>query len=185
MTPDTTANGLRAAARALEQVVRPALDAGNPLAVEQLQMVMRFLGLAAERLPWRHARLRRQVRQLADAAQALRAAAQACGDEVQAALAAAADAADAALAHPETPEAPLEQAGAALAAALSALVRESAVRDEATRRAVERTVLQAAGPWAELQRAWFAPLGLDAEAEGLAPPAQQLHPTPDRDDPDR
>ena len=182
MTPDTTANGLRAAARALEQVVRPALDATNPLAVEQLQMVTRFLGLAAERLPWRHARLRLQVQQIHDTARALHAAARACGGEVEAALGSASADAAAALADAGTPEARLEQAGAALAAALSALVRESAVRDETTRRSVERTVLQAAGPWTELQRAWFAPLGLDTEAQTLPPPAQQLHPYPARDE---
>lgn len=180
--PDTTANGLHAAARALEQVVRPALDASNPLAVEQLQMVTRYLALAAERLPWRHARLRRQVQQLHAAAQALRPAAQACGGEIEAALGSAAADAAAALAGAETPEALLQRSGAALAAALSALVRESAVRDEATRRAVERTVLQFARPWAELQRAWFAPLGLDTEAQTLPPPAQQLHPYPARDE---
>jgi hypothetical protein len=182
MTPDTTAEGLRAAARALQQVVAPALDAGNPLAVEQLQMVTRYLGLAAERLPWRHARQRRQVQQLHDAAQALHPAARACGGELEAALASAAANAAAALAGAETTEATLQQAGAALAAALSALVRESAVRDEATRRAVERSVLQAARPWAELQRAWFAPLGLDAEAEALPPPARQLQPFPSRNE---
>lgn len=172
MIRDTTPEGLRAAVRALEGVVRPAVDSANPLAVEQLQMVSRYIALVADRLAWRHARLRLQLRHLSNSAHALAECTPALPAPVATALASALAAADAVRAEPDTPEPELERAGNALSTALSAVVRASAVLDTATRTQIERSVLRAGDEWIDPQRAWFAPLGLDPGAEALPPPSE-------------
>lgn len=173
---DTTLNGLKASIRALEDVIAPAIDATNPLAVEQLRMVRGYLTLVADRLPLRHDRLRHQAAGLLALGRGLLAHAAACGEELERAFQGAMDRVAAATAAIDTPEDGLMQSGAALAAAVSALVRGCAVQDPKTRDAVERAVLQASGAWIDVERAWFAPLGFDPEAKSLPPLGRLLQP---------
>ena len=173
---DTTLNGLRASIRALEDVIEPALDASNPLAVEQSRMVRGYLALLADRLPFRHDRLRHQARGLSKLGTRLLPHATACGDEVEQALRTALGRTASATAGDAACERELMQSGSALAAAVCALVRECAVRDPMTRSAVERTVLEASGEWMDVERVWFAPLGFDHEAASLPPLGELLRP---------
>lgn len=173
---DTTVNGLRASIRALEDVITPAIDASNPLAVEQLRMVRGYLALVADRLSLRHDRLRHQATGLLALGRRLLPHAAACGEELEHAFQGAIDRVAAATAATDAPEDELMRSGTALAAAVSALVRECAVQDPKTRDAVERAVLQASGEWIDVERAWFAPLGFDHEAMSLPPLYQLLQP---------
>jgi hypothetical protein len=173
---DTTVNGLRASIRALEDVIEPALDASNPLAVEQSRMLRGYLALIAERLPLRHERLRHQARGLLELGSRLLRHAAACGDEVDRALRSGLGRTTAATAGADTPERELVQSGTALAAAVCALVRECAVLDPKTRDAVERAVVEASGEWMDVERVWFAPLGFDHAATLLPPLGDLLRP---------
>lgn len=173
---DTTVNGLRASIRALEDVIAPAIDASNPLAVEQLRMVRAYLALVADRLSLRHDRLRHQATGLLELGRVVLPNAAACGDSLAHALQGAIDRVAAATAAIDTPEDELVRSGTALAAAVSALVRECAVQDPKTRDTVERAVLQASGAWIDVERAWFAPLGFDHEAKSLPPLGRLLQP---------
>jgi hypothetical protein len=178
---DTTVNGLRASIRALEDVITPAVDATNPLAVEQLRMVRGYLALVADRLALRHDRLRRQATGLLALGRAVLPHAATCGEAMAKTLQGAVDRVASATAAIDTPEDELTRSGTALAATLSALVRECAVHEPQTRDAVERAVVQASGAWIDVERAWFAPLGFDAEAKSLPPLDRLLQPTDAKD----
>ncbi len=164
---DHTTTGLRAALKSLKEVVAPAVDPANPLAVEQLRMVCSFLGMVCEQLPLRGERIRFDLRSAIGLAEALTPAAMACGDDVATALAAALTPAVALAAAPGAAEGDIQQATARLGAASSALIRASAGCDEHDRALVERAVLANAKPWLDVQRAWFAPVGFDSEASRL------------------
>ena len=164
---DNTATGLRAALKSLKEVVAPAVDPANPLAVEQLRMVCSFLGMVCEQLPLRGERIRFDLRSAIGLAEALTPAAAVCGEDVASALAAALAPAVLLASAPGASEDQIQQATAQLRAASSALIRASAACDERSRARVERAVLANAKPWLDVQRAWFAPVGFDSEASRL------------------
>lgn len=173
---DTTVNGLRASIRALEDVIEPALDASNPLAVEQSRMVRGYLALIADRLPFRHDRLRHQAKGLLELGARLLPHAAICSEELEGALRKAVDRTATATSGADTSERELTQSGTALAAAISAMVRECAVKEPKTRDTVERAVLEASGGWMDVERVWFAPLGFDHAAASLPPLGDLLRP---------
>lgn len=170
---DTTVNGLRASIKALEDVVAPAVDAGNPLAVEQLKMTCAYLSLAAQRLDSRHARLRFETAEFLGLACELAPHARGGDARLAAALDAAVREADAALRDADAPEDALRDAACALSRAASALVRTCAAARADARADVERAVLRVSKRLLDARRAWFAPLGVDPDP-GLPPLSRAL-----------
>jgi hypothetical protein len=83
---DTTVNGLRASIRALEDVIEPRSMPRIRCAVEQSRMVRGYLALIADRLPFRHDRLRHQAKGLLELGGRLLPHAAICGDELEGAL---------------------------------------------------------------------------------------------------
>src|SRR3954468_14028882 len=109
-------NALGASIRALEEVVTPALDPADPLAAEQLALVIDNLKFLRERLDFQHDRARFDLRHHLKLAQAIRDDV-GLDEEIEAATALY-DRADA-----RTPE--LRDGAAVLAAALRTAVREA------------------------------------------------------------
>lgn len=161
---DHTIAGLRAAIKALKDTVGPAVDPHNPLANEQLRMVCGYLALVCEQLPHRAARIAFELRSAIALAEALRPVAARCDAGIAAALDERCSAACAVRDEALPDEAAVQHATDALNAAVSALVRAAAETPDAdARSAVERVTLAHARQWVTVQRAWFAPLGLDPD----------------------
>jgi hypothetical protein len=175
---DHTVSGMRAALKALKDVVSPAVDPSNPLAVEQLRMVCGFLAMVCEQLPYRAQRVRFDLLSAVDLAQALASGIDLATLDRAEALPVALASAIALQRTPDASEADLQQATALLAEAIRNLIRESAEVDEATRRKLERVVLRHSKTWLDVQRAWFSPLGFDKEARMLPPIAVALNASP-------
>jgi hypothetical protein len=171
---DHTVAGLRAALKALKDVVSPAVDPSNPLAVEQLRMVCGFLAMVCEQLPYRAQRVRFDLLSAVDLAQALSSGIGHATLDGAGALPVALARAVALQHTSDASEADLQQATARLGEATRDLIRESAEADDAVRRDIDRVVLRHSKAWLDVQRAWFAPLGFDKEARALLPIAAAL-----------
>ena len=166
---DTSIDLLRASIKALKEVVAPAVDATNPLAVEQLRMVTTCLSLLAEQLPYRGERLRFDLLSRIGLAQALIAVlpVRPGSQDSEGGLHSANDAAQAIAQRPDATERDIVDATATLGAVLAAVVRGAAAANESVRRAIEQTVLAHSKSWLDVQRAWFLPMGFDHEKARL------------------
>lgn len=163
---DHTVTGLRAAIKALSDVVTPAVDPANPLAGEQLRMVCSYLSLVIDRVPLRSQRIDFELQCAKRLTQSLRPLAKGCDTEADAALQAALDAADS-IERNAPAEADVLRITAMLNAAAASVVRAAGGADADTARKVERCVVTHSKDWLDLQRAWFAPLGSDSGAAEL------------------
>lgn len=158
---DNTQNALAAAIKALEQVIAPAVNASDPLASEQLRLVIGTLKVLCSRLDHIVGRQDFELQQYLRLSQALQADAREVSVEIAGRL-------DAAIAHAiqlqeqaqRSPE-QTRQAAAALASPLSALARQAPAAPEATRRRIEQRIVASQGQWVAMQRAWFLPHGFE------------------------
>jgi hypothetical protein len=155
-------NALGASIRALEEVVAPALDPADPLAAEQLVLVIDNLKFLRERLDFLHDRERFDLHHHLKLAHAVSEDV-ALDDEIEAAAALLSNAAA------RTPE--LRNGAAALAAALRTAVREA---DEETRSRIERTIVAGSRERIEADRAWHLPQGFDPDPGSVPPLAAAL-----------
>ena len=166
-------NDFRAAAKALADVVAPAIDPRNPLARQQLKLVVDWLDFYRSRLPYNQDRERLELAVQLDTARAIASA-------VPAAAAAAAIAAVAALraaigaastVHAGLGPRPVEVRAvtARLEDEISAVVRLSAGFDEPARRSIERVVVRDAKTLLDAQRAWFLPQSIEPDPGAIAP----------------
>lgn len=171
---DTTGNAVRAAIKALDEVIAPALDPAQPLAAEQLRLVRGLLDFLGARVALLHERHRFELEHYAALAQQLAADAAQVSGEAAATLAAALAGAAPVRADPLASNDAMAAATAPLAAAASALVREAAGAEPALRRRIEQAVIRGARPWVDVQRAWFAPRGFELEPDTLPPLADAL-----------
>jgi hypothetical protein len=162
---DLTDNGLRASIKALDEVVAPAVDAGNPLAVEQLRLVSRFLGFLRSRLQYQAERDRFELRHYLALAGALRADAAACGPSCATLIADAIDAGTTPFERGDASTHEIRSAVERLTAAVSVLVRSVADADPTLRQRVERTVVAASKSLFDVQRAWYLPIGFEPDPE--------------------
>lgn len=156
-------NALRAATRALEDVVAPAVDPDNPLANEQLRLVLRFLALMQQRADFVEPRQRAELRAALALAQGVAPHAPGCGSDLAAALARAQGDAERLLGMQGADGQQLQQAADRLDAHVACTVRSAVRLDEASRQAIERAVLAGSARVLALRRAWLAPLALDPE----------------------
>lgn len=173
---DYTDNGLLASIKALETVVKPALDASDPLATEQLRLVSGFLKFLRTRMEHGYAR------QLFELDHALRLARQVAPDaallnspELAQRLAAAVVQGQVVQARAVPLPADVRSAAAELATAVAGVARAAAVADVPLRRRIEQQVMAASRRWVEMQRAWFAPMGFDLRPDELPALDQALY----------
>lgn len=166
---DRNETALQAAIKALEHAVLPAIDPGDPLAGEQLRLVVGYLRLLRSRFPQIHERSRFELAHHRALAEALGAEARVEGGEV-------AERFDRAIAQADdaTRTAEIGAATAALACAVSALVRSVAEAAPERRRSIERTVAEHSRRWIDARRAWFAPLGFELRPDELPTLADAL-----------
>ena len=159
---DRNDGALQAAIKALEHAVLPAVNPADPLAGEQLRLVVGYLKLLRQRLDYVEDRKRFELEHYRTLAEALQDDARTQGGEV-------AQRFEAALREVKAAERPCDvpAATAAVASAVSGLVRVVADADPERRRRIEQTVARHSKRWIDAQRAWFAPLGFELRPEQL------------------
>ena len=163
---DHTDDGLRAAIRALDEVVAPAIDGSNPLAVEQVKLVSRFLGFLRSRIPYEHARAHHEVRHyLALAQELIELAPNDAPARSRQLLTAAIQTSTPLVGDPLSSAQQLQDAAKSLSAALSTLVRDVTDSPVSVRAPVERAIVRASASLLDAQRAWFLPMGFEPDAE--------------------
>lgn len=158
MVPDSSLQ-LAVVIKALREVVAPAVDPANRLAVEQLHLSIATLGLVQQGLPLAHARARREMLNALALAEAVRAAGG--GDALGEAMAGA----RATLDDPRTGEPALNEARRALLVQTEAAVAASAGTQ--AQQAVARAVVAASRAQFDLARAWCLGAGFETGTEGL------------------
>ena len=161
-------NDFRAAAKALADVVAPAIDAQNPLARQQLKLVVDWLDFYRSRLPYNQDRERLELAVQLDTARAIASAVPAAAAAVTALRAAIGAAATV---HAGLGPRPVEVRAvtAQLEDEISAVVRLSAGFDEPARRSIERVVVRDAKTLLDAQRAWFLPQSIEPDPGAIAP----------------
>jgi len=165
---DYLENGVRAMEKSLRDVVLPALDASDPLAREQLNLAIDYLGFLRARLDYATHRLRFELELYRDMAAAVL-------DFVGGALPAEALGAARAEALPLIADAwassaDLRTAVGRLSEEIDALVACAEEQgDEALRVGLGRIVHDATRHWIDLDRAWYAPIAVDPDDPGLKP----------------
>lgn len=163
---DHTDDGLRAAIKALDEVVAPAIDESNPLAVEQVRLVSRFLSFLRSRVPYEHARAHHEVRHyLALARELVELAPNDAPVRSRDLLSAAIRIATPLVVDPMASAQQLQGAITSLSAALSTLARHVADSPATVRDPVERTIVRASASLLDAQRAWFLPMGFEPDPE--------------------
>jgi hypothetical protein len=163
---DHTDNALIAAIKALDEVVAPAIDTSNPLALEQLKLVSRFLGFLRQRLPYQSQRDRFELHHYMALARELSPLV------VDASLASQAqrlnqgiDDAATTIDDRDASTAQVRDAVERLTTAISVLVRSVGSADPVLRGRVERKVVSASAALFDMQRAWYLPMGFEPDPE--------------------
>ena len=152
--------------KALRDVVAPAVDAANKLAIEQLHLSIATLGLDQQRLPLDLRRARRELQNAIQLAEEVHTAA------LEPQLHISVAAARATLVDPRLDEAALDGVRTELLAHVEAVV--AAAVGGPSERQVARAVIVASRPQCDLARAICAPAGFDPAASELPPLDHQL-----------
>lgn len=158
---DHTENTLRAAQKALTDVVGPALDPADPLAAEQLRLVVEYLDFVRNRLDDINDRVR------ADLLQAItigRRGYTALDDSVLTgrlvqSVAEGERVVAQATAHPQD----MKDAALAIHEDMTSLVRSLGEDDPEQCRVLQRVIVTGYKPMLDFERAWFLPFGFDPE----------------------
>lgn len=158
---DITTNSLRGLVKTLNDVVVPAIPADDPLALQELKMVVRYLVFCRERVDHLYARARFELNFYAGLAAE-------CGALLGTAAPAPAPARELAALN-ERAIALLREPGAAIGA-LRALAQETMTRlsrllgdvsDADTLAKVERAVVRGSAELTAFDRSWYLPLKLE------------------------
>ncbi|MGB3072138.1 MAG: hypothetical protein WBC18_26580 [Ottowia sp.] len=168
---DHTDVGLRAAMRALTDVVAPVVGAEHAQARDQLRLTVDYLAFVVERLPYLHQRERFELSHHLAMAHDLHAD---LGANPSRQLKAAIDAGETVLKLGDPGTSTVRQATAALSAAVSAVLRDSTRLEESVRSKIEHHVLHASKKRIAFERSWYQPLGLDPDPHEVRPLAEFL-----------
>lgn len=153
---DNTTNAIRAARRAMEQVIGPAVASADGIVREQAQLVAATLGQLEEQLPFTREHLAYELRCNAELAEDLLGSAP---GPLQGPLGAAAATARHLASDLGPSSADLQDANAQLTALASAVVRAAEDGPRDVRLELIRRVVTQAGSVIAGQRAWFAGQG--------------------------
>lgn len=158
---DLTENDLRAAIKALADVVAPAVDPKDALANEQLRLVTEYLRFLRQRVDLLHQRDRTELQHHLDMARALLALDAPCSPALRRSLQASEEAGSRLFDAAGATGQQLKAATAAIAAAVREGVRECATWAAPARDRWERCVLDASAARVAFEQAWYLPLGFE------------------------
>lgn len=153
---DVTSNALRGIVKTLNDVVSPAIPADDPLAVQELKMVVRYLAFLRERVDHMHARARFELdvhaRMADECRQALGSADAASGIALDALI----ERARKSLGDASAPTAAVRALTQEIMTRLTRLLRE--VQEPGVLTRIERAIVSRSEEVIAFDRAWYLPL---------------------------
>jgi hypothetical protein len=164
---DVTTNALRGLVKTLNDVVVPAIPADDPLALQELKMVVRYLNFARERVDHLYARARFELTFYSDLIAQL---AEPLGKSYASHAHAIADLRNRAVALLAQPGAGIEDLrnlNLEITSTISTILGE--VSDAAILARLERAVVLASAEITAFDRSWYAPLKLERFPEQVRP----------------
>jgi hypothetical protein len=164
---DVTTNALRGLVKTLNDVVVPAIPADDPLALQELKMVVRYLGFARERVDHLYARARYELTFYSGLIAQLGELRGDSHPEQAKGLTQLRNRAAALLAQPGAAIDDLRNLNLEITSAISALLVE--VTDAAILAKLERAVVLASAEITAFDRSWYAPLKLERFPEQVRP----------------
>lgn len=167
---DHSKNALIGMCSALREIVRPGVRDDNPLAIQELAMVIRYLEFLETRIELLHERFIFELRTAKTLASGI-----AATDLVDPAtgLAAAVDRAATLLASPNATTEELREATETVELAVTDVLEDVYASGDPRARELERLVIASAGDSTVFERAWYLPLGMDHFADEV-PPLESL-----------
>jgi len=156
---DVTANALRGIVKTLADVVLPAIPADDPLAQQELKMVLRYLAFTRERVDHIYARARYELEFHCGLAADLAVIVESAALKDGKALRGIEGRARTVLAQPGAAIGTLRSLNGELTDAIGALLR--AITDMAVLSKLERRVVEASAEISAFDRSWYAPLKLE------------------------
>jgi hypothetical protein len=164
---DVTTNALRGLIKTLNDVVVPAIPADDPLALQELKMVVRYLNFARERVDHLYARARYELTFYSDLiAQLAEPLGKSYASHAQA-IADLRNRAVALLAQPGAGIEDLRNLNLEITSTISTILGE--VSDAAILARLERAVVHASAEITAFDRSWYAPLKLERFPEQVRP----------------
>ncbi|MGM7678603.1 hypothetical protein [Microbacterium sp. A94] len=163
---DHTRNALAAAARAMRDVVIPAVDPAHPLALEQATIVAKLLDFVEQRIDHVHERARFELLHYRTLAQEIRNDVASFSPALAAAIEQELQDSALVIGDSQANTQRVRASASALAEVVSASIRASQGADAGTR--VELAVLDATKELLDMQRAWFLPQGWESD-ESVVP----------------
>ncbi|GAC1355286.1 MAG: hypothetical protein NVSMB34_08380 [Variovorax sp.] len=164
---DHSANALGAAVKALTQVVAPAVDPHNPLAVEQLRLVGLYLDFLTQQRPHERRLAWKDLSLQCDLARQAGSILNAALPDMGRRLLQAVERAEAQLRLPIAPTSHWEHLHGELAELLAEAIATASSADATLRDALDSLVLSYAREQLLLHRVWFLPYGFEARPDSL------------------
>jgi hypothetical protein len=158
---DYTDNALLASIKALDNVVRPALDPNDPLANEQLHLVSGFLKFLRTRLPHWQSRNHFELEHYRTMAEDVLGDARTACPDLSVRLEQAISRAKSVALREGAAASEIQSNVADLSMTISELARMVADSDPDLRARVESTITVRSKRWIDMQRSWFLPQGFD------------------------
>jgi len=159
---DHSRNTLGALRKSLLDGVAPAVDQSDPLASEQLPLVVDYLEFLGTRIYRIHERSRFELGEYLRMAEGLLARLPESMTAVAGLLTKHIEAGRTARESASAGTTELMEWGAALATAVSTVVQDESLPDD-VRRALGRWVVESSRPLLAFQRSWYAPFGFEAD----------------------
>jgi hypothetical protein len=164
---DVTTNALRGLVKTLNDVVVPAIPADDPLALQELKMVVRYLSFARERVDHLYARARYELTFYSGLIAQLAESLGKSYAEHADAIADLRNRAAALLAQPGAGIDDLRNLNLEITSTISTILGE--VSDAAILARLERAVVLASAEITAFDRSWYAPLKLERFPEQVRP----------------
>lgn len=163
---DHTSNAVGAAIRAMNELIIPAIDRSDPLALEQATIVAGLLEMIESRIDYVADRNRFEARHYLGVGRRVLPSALIVSKRIGQELRDAIDHADSMLRSPDSTVSDIRSCTATLAGTITALVRasSSAGADVSARHTIETTILIDSKELLDAQRSWFLPQGWEKDS---------------------
>ena len=158
---DVTENGLRSAVKSLTDIVSPAVNPKDPLANEQLKLVIDYLEFVRSRIDYLCFRETFELRANLKIAEAFHHCGAPISDQNRTILEASVSNAHKVLDAHELRGDVIRTVASEVAAIIREIVRESSGFDVTFRHKVEQIVLDMSAERINFERSWYLPLGFD------------------------
>jgi hypothetical protein len=158
---DHSINTLGAAVKSLTDAVAPAVDPTDPLARQQLGLVIDYLGFLTSRLPYLHTRAWVELSAARELARSVAPDVAEVDPDIAEELSSTLKRTTVLLDDASSTNTALEKATAELQALLRNAVRASGTASKEVRRRIASAVIADSEASDELYRSWYVPLGFD------------------------